>query len=100
MAIHNVTQRTAGLALALSMMATAAVGQGTPPPKKSAPAKKTTAPAPAKLEIDPKAVEVLRAASDKLAGAKTLSFTAVELFEQLSRQGAPLAYTNKYEVTM
>jgi Predicted periplasmic protein (DUF2092) len=30
----------------------------------------------------------------------TLSFTAVELFEHLTRQGAPLGYTTKYEVTL
>jgi hypothetical protein len=54
----------------------------------------------AKLQIDPKAVDILKASSEKLAGAKTLSFTAEELFERLSRQDAPLAYTNKYEVTL
>jgi hypothetical protein len=81
------------------MGATAGVAQGTPPPKKPAAAKKPAAVAPP-LQLDPKALAVLKAASDKLSNAKTLSFTAVELFEQLSRQGAPLAYTNKYEVTM
>ena len=50
--------------------------------------------------MDPKALEILKATSDKLAGAHTLSFTAVELFEHPTRQGAPLGYTSKYEVTL
>jgi hypothetical protein len=97
---HNVIQRTGGLVLVLSMTTAAAFGQAAPPPKKTTPAKKAAATAPPPLQLQPKALEILKAASDKLSNAKTLSFTAVELFEQLSRQGAPLAYTNKYEVTM
>ncbi|HWS97765.1 MAG TPA: DUF2092 domain-containing protein, partial [Candidatus Methylomirabilis sp.] len=52
------------------------------------------------LQLEPKALEILKATSDKLAAAHTLSFTAVELFEHLTRQGAPLGYTAKYEVTL
>ena len=52
------------------------------------------------LQLEPKALDMLKATSDKLAAAHTLSFTAVELFEQLTRQGAPLGYTAKYEVTL
>jgi hypothetical protein len=52
------------------------------------------------LQLEPKALELLKATSDKLRNAHSLSFTAVELFEQLTRQDAPLGYTAKYEVTL
>lgn len=90
-----------GILVVVAMAVSAALAQNAPPAKKAAPAKKaTSAPAAQQLQLDPKALEILKAASDKLSNAKTLGFTAVELFEKLSRQGAPLAYTNKYEVTL
>jgi hypothetical protein len=60
----------------------------------------TKAQSPEKLELEPKAVALLKATSSRLAGAHTLSFKAVETFESLSRQGAPLVYANKFEVTL
>ena len=66
---------------------------------KAAPAKKP-APAEVKLELEPKAVEILKAASSKRVSARTLSFTAVETFETLSRQGEPPVYANKFEVIL
>jgi hypothetical protein len=99
MALREVIKRASVLAL-VSATTIAACGQATSAPKKTAPAKKAVAAPAPQLQLDPKALEILKAASDKLSNAKTLGFTAVELFEQLSRQGAPLAYTNKYEVTM
>ncbi len=65
--------------------------------------KKTTkkaAPPPVKLTIEPKAVEILKAACDRLAAARTMSFTAVVTYENPSRIGPPLAYTTRSEVTM
>ena len=55
---------------------------------------------PAKLQLEPKAIDVLKAASARLAAARTLSFVAVEAFESLSRQGAPLVYSHRSEVTL
>ena len=52
------------------------------------------------LELEPKAIEILKATSSRLAGAHTLTFTAVETFESPSRQGVPLVYGNKSEVTL
>jgi len=75
-------------------------------PKQTAPsaAKKKTsppkAPAPVALELEPKAIEILKATSNKLASAHTLTFTAIETFESLSRQGAPLVYGNKYDTVL
>lgn len=90
--------------LSLAMMfamAGAAFGQSAAPqPKKKAPPAAKPAPAEPQLQLEPKALAILKATSDRLAGAHTLSFTAVELFEHLTRQGAPLGYTAKYEVTL
>lgn len=79
---------------------TATTKQAAPPAAK----KKATAPAkaaaPAPLELEPKAIEILKASSRKLAAAHTLTFTAVETFESLSRQGVPLVYGNKFETVL
>ncbi len=75
-------------------------------PKQTAPpaAKKITAPpktaAPVPLELEPKAIEILKATSNKLASAHTLTFTAIETFESLSRQGVPLIYANKFDTVL
>ena len=58
------------------------------------------APPPVKMELEPKAIEILKAACDKLAAARTMSFTAVVTYESPSRLGTPLAYTTKSEVTL
>jgi hypothetical protein len=86
-----------------------AVGQTTPsttpkPAPQTAAKKKTAAKAkldePPSLTLEPKAIDVLKATGSRLALAHTISFTAVETFETLSRQGVPLVYANKYEVTL
>jgi len=50
--------------------------------------------------LEPKAIDILKAASAKLAAAKTLSFTAVATYESPARTGQPLAYTTLSEVTL
>jgi hypothetical protein len=50
--------------------------------------------------LEPKAVELLKAMSAKLASAKSLSFTAVATYESPSRYGAPLAFTTTSEVLL
>jgi hypothetical protein len=85
----------------MSLIASAGFTQTAAPQAAKKPAAKTkAAPAAPALQLDPKALDILKAASDKLAAAHTMSFTAVELFEQPTRQGAPLGYTAKYEVTL
>jgi hypothetical protein len=59
--------------------------------------KHTTAPG---LELEPRAIELLKSMSARLAAARTLSFSTVEIFEQPSRQGHPLAYATKSDVTL
>lgn len=54
----------------------------------------------ASFELDPKAVDILKATGARLAGAHSVAFSAVETFESLSRQGVPLVYANKSEVVL
>jgi len=83
----------------LCLIAGTGLAQSAPPQsaKKAPPSAK---PSPPALQLDPHALDILKATSDRLAGAHTVSFTAVELFEQLTRQDVPLGYTAKYEVTL
>ena len=60
-----------------------------------------TSPAPEPTpSLEPKAIDILKAASSRLAGAHTMKFTAIHFYESPSRQGHPLAFTTKSEVTL
>jgi hypothetical protein len=98
--MRNKFVRGAWLILLGILLAGTSFAQTAAQPAKKPAAKATPAPAAPKLQLEPKALDILKATSDKLAGAHTLSFTAVELFEHLTRQGAPLGYTTKFEVTL
>ena len=50
--------------------------------------------------LEPKAIGLLKAASSRLAGAKSMAFTAVIGYESPSRLGPPLVYTTKSDVTL
>ena len=65
------------------------------PPSPAAPA--ATEPVPA---LEPKAIDILKASSGRLAAARTLSFTAVAAYENPSRPGPPLLYTTRSTVTL
>jgi hypothetical protein len=52
------------------------------------------------LTLEPKAIEVLKAASSRLAAARTMRFTAVVSDESPSRLGPPLVYTTESQVTL
>jgi hypothetical protein len=71
-----------------------------------APAAKTAKP-PAKQArpmidavIETKAIDLLKAASSRLAAAKSMKFTAVISYEAPSRYGPALVYTTRSDVTM
>ncbi len=70
-----------------------------PAPKASTAAKKPAAPA-AVLGLEPRAVDILKAASARLAAAKSMTFTAIVSYESPSRLGPPLIYSTKSEVTL
>lgn len=50
--------------------------------------------------IEPRAIELLKAMSARLAAARTLSFTATTTYESPSRIGPPLAYTTISDVSV
>jgi hypothetical protein len=80
----------AGLALA------PALAQNAPASPPSAPAQA----APAAPALEPKAIDLLKATSAKLAAARTMSFTAVSSYERAARNGQPLSYSSIHEVTL
>lgn len=53
-----------------------------------------------KLVLEPRATELLKAMSARLAAAKTMSFTAVAGYEFPSKLGPPLVYTTRYDVAL
>ena len=72
----------------------------TPKAPKTAKSQIKEAPPPVKLELEPKAMDLLKEACSRLAAARTMSFTAVVTYESPSRLGTPLAYTTKSQVVL
>ena len=60
---------------------------------------KVVAPAP-KPELEAKAIDLLKATTDRLAKARSMSFTAIVTYESPSRIGPALAYTTMSDVVM
>jgi len=83
-------------------LAVSAGAQSAAPAKPAAPAKaaKKSAEPGYKMEIEPRAMELLKAMSAKLAAAKAMSFTASVGYEYPSKLGPPIVYTMRYDVTM
>ncbi|MEA3149743.1 MAG: hypothetical protein QOD56_682 [Gammaproteobacteria bacterium] len=96
-----------GLPAACVMLVfTATMGAHAQPqdPKQTKPPGQTTTKsrpaAPAKMVLEPKAINLLKAASDRLAAAKSMTFTAVASYEYPSQLGPPILYTVRYDVAM
>jgi hypothetical protein len=101
-----IRSRRVGQVLGLSLLLATAGGvymqaeaQNAPPPKPPA-AVQSKRPAPTKMVLEPRAMALLKAASDRLAAAKSMSFTAVASYEYPSQLGPPILYTVRYDVTM
>jgi hypothetical protein len=77
-----------------------AAAQQQPPPPPSKPMPQVPVILPDKPDIDPKARAILKAASDRLAAARTLSFTAVATYESPALTLQPLAYMTLSKVTL
>jgi len=88
------------LVLGLVCLAGTAFAQTAPLNKKNTGPPAKPAPIAAPPALEPKALAILKASSDRLAAAHTMSFTALETYESPSRQGHPLVYANKFEVTL
>jgi len=103
--------RGRALALAVGLLVSVGVAAQAPaadvkaatPPAKAAkatkPAKKP-AEAPFKLVLEPKAMDLLKAMSTRLAAARSMTFTATVGYEFPSKLGPPILYTVRYDVTM
>ena len=90
------------LALGMFLATSGQAQQSQPAPPAAKPAKaskKTPAPAVEPV-LEPRAMEILKAASDRLAMARAMRFTAVISYESRSRLGPPLVYTTTSEVTL
>jgi hypothetical protein len=85
-----------GAALSLPAAAQTAAAPAAKPAAKKAAAK----PAPFKAMLEPRAVELLKGMSARLAAARSLSFTAVASYEYPSRLGPPIVYSMRYDVTL
>ena len=100
---NSLTAQTRTLALGLSMVATLAAAQvptpSTRPATKKPAAKTAPAPVPTPV-LEPKAIEILKAACNKLAEARSMSFTALGAYEVPSLWGPPLIYGRIYEVQL
>ena len=90
------------LAVGMSLIAGANGQSAQPVPKASKAAKSTKNPSAPAIQagLEPKAIEILKAASARLAAAKSMAFTAVVSYESPSRLGPPLIYSTKSEVTL
>ena len=58
------------------------------------------APAPQPMLMEPRAIDLLKASSARLAAARTMSFTAVVSYEHQSIYGPPLVHTTQSAVTL
>jgi len=91
----------AWLALAVNVGAQTPVpAKPTAPAKAAKPAAKKSAEPEYTLEVEPRAMDLLKAMSAKLAAAKAMSFTASVGYEYPSKLGPPIVYTMRYDVTM
>src|SRR5262245_41560495 len=88
-----------GVTLAAALASAQAPAPTPNPVKKPAPRKAAVAPRPVPTP-ESRAVEILKASSAKLAGASSLSFTALGAYEVPSLWGPPLIYGRIYEVAL
>jgi hypothetical protein len=95
--------RSMVFALATYLAVNASAQQTSPPkPGHQAPARhtqKSVAP-DYQAGVETRAIDILKAASARLAAAKSMTFTAIVSYENPSRLGPPLVYSTKSEVVM
>jgi hypothetical protein len=91
-----------GLLVAAGTQAQQAQPMPPPAPKAAKPTKKGAKPPPPPVELvrEERALALLKAASDRLAAARTLQFTATVSYEYPSELGPPIVYTTRSEVAL
>jgi hypothetical protein len=85
---------------ALAAVPIAQAQDAKPAPPAQPPAAKAPKPTAGKMVLEPRAMDLLKAASERLAAAKSMSFTAVASYEYPSQLGPPILYTVRYDVAM
>jgi hypothetical protein len=90
----------AALSMAMAVQGVQAQQPAAPAPAQAAPAQAAAPDLGAKIEVDPAAIAIVKAMSDKLAAAKSMSFTALTTYESPDRLGLPLLYATLSQVTM
>src|SRR6059036_559778 len=96
-------QSLGALLLALGVLLGApGKAQPQPAPRASKPAKPSSKAAahPVEPALEPKAIDLLKASSSRLAAAHSMTFATVISYESPSRLGPPLIYTTRSEVTL
>jgi len=90
------------LALSVFLVTSASAQPSQQAPQASQPATSPTPAIPPSGEpvLEPRAIDILKASSSRLAAARTMSFTAVASYESPSRFGPPLIYTTRAAVTL
>lgn len=68
-------------------------------PSPRPPAKKARA-SPYKPVVDARAMDIIKAMSERLAAARSMSFTATVGYEYPSKLGPPIVYTTRYDVAV
>jgi hypothetical protein len=61
---------------------------------------RTTTVKPVRFQLEPKAMDVLKAVSARLSGAHTLSFVATDTFERLNPEGTSVHSSKTFEVSV
>jgi hypothetical protein len=104
--LHGAAVRAAAT-LACLLLAGSALAQGTAataqpdkPAQPGQPATKAAKPPRVPLLVEQRAIDLIKAASARLAAAKAMSFTAIVDVEYPSKLGPPLAFPVRYDVAM
>jgi hypothetical protein len=97
MSYEKLLWRGTVVALSLSL----ALSANAQPPHKTRQGTKASASAPAyQAGLEPRAIDILKASSARLAAAKSMAFTATVSYESPSRLGPPLIYSTRSQVLM
>jgi hypothetical protein len=75
-------------------------GVSQPPNAVPSVTRETAKPQEAESNIDPKVIGILRSACDVLSAARTMTFTATDTYERAARNGQPLYYSVRSQVTL
>jgi hypothetical protein len=92
--------RALALVAGILFAATSGAQSAAAPAKPATKAAKKPVPSQYQLTLEPRAMDLLKATSAKLAAAKSMSFTAEAGYEYPSKLGPPIVYTTRYDVTM